>query len=167
MKKRVILSGVFAAVLALAAFTTAFAVPPVHKIVHFEGALDLVDCEDFMVLPEYVTDARITTFFDRDGNPSRLHVQVPMEFTLTNTVTGESLSDKHHYLRIFDIKEGTHTFVGLLWSVTIPGKGIVVLDAGRFIVDAYTPGVVGEILWQAGRHDGLIEGNVGLCEAFR
>jgi hypothetical protein len=167
MKTRVILSTLSAAILALMAFTPALALPPVHEIVHFEGALDPVDCGDFVLLPEYVTDAKITTFFDQDGNPSTLHVQVPIEFTLTNTATGEILSDKHHYLRIFDFKEGTHTFVGMLWSVTIPGKGVVVLDAGRFIVDAFTVGEgYGNILWQAGPHDGFNE-DFGVCEAFQ
>jgi hypothetical protein len=166
MKMRVMLSTLLATILALMVFTPALALPPVHEIVHFEGAYDPIDCGDFVVLAEYVTDARISTFFDQDGNPATLHVQVPIEFTITNTATGETLSDKHHYLRIFDLAEGTHTFVGLLWSIAVPGKGVVVLDAGRFIADAYTVPNVGEILWRAGPHDALDKGNLALCDAF-
>jgi hypothetical protein len=160
------LSAVLAIMLLSVAVAPVLAVPPVHTIVHFEGAYDPIDCGDFIVLAEYVTDARISTFFDRDGIPATLHVQVPIEFTITNTATGESVSEKHHYLRIFDFETGTHTFVGLLASIAVPGKGVVVLDAGRFIADAYTVPSVGEILWRAGPHDILDKGNVALCDAF-
>ena len=168
MKKRAILAAVLAATLGLVASIPAFAVPPVHGTGHFEGAWDPIDCGDFFVLAEYVVDVRVTTFFDQVGNPIRAQVHVPLTWTLSNSKDDRVLTHTNTYMRISDLEEGLHTYVGVLWHLTIPGRGVVILDAGRIIVDFYPPPVYpgAEVLWQAGPHEMLNGGYTTLCQAF-
>lgn len=168
MKTRVILSGVLAAILVLVAFTTAFAVPPVHETKRYVGSWAPIDCTGFQVVAAYTVDVRSTTFFDKDGNPIRAQVHVPLTWTLTNSKDDRVLTHTNNYMRISNLKEGLHTYVGVLWHLTIPGRGVVILDAGRLIVDFYPPPVQpgSEVLWQAGPHEMINGDYTVLCRAF-
>ncbi len=168
MKQRVILSAVLATMVGLAAFTPAFAVPPVHGTGHFEGAWDPIDCGDFYLLAEYMVDVRVTTFFDQDGNPTRALFHVPLNWTLSNSKDDRVLTHTNSYMRISDFEEGLHTYVGVNWHITIPGRGVVILDAGRIIVDFYPPPIYpgAEVLWQAGPHEMINGDYTTLCQVF-
>jgi hypothetical protein len=48
-------------------------VPPSVETFHFEDAFD-IDCGAFVLHEEVVTDIRVTTFFDKAGNPDHLIV---------------------------------------------------------------------------------------------
>jgi hypothetical protein len=153
--------------LALVAFTPALAVPPVHGSVHFEGAWDPIDCGDFFVHASYTVDVRVTTYLDTEGIPIRAHVHVPLTWTLSNSKDDRVLTHTNTYNRISDLKEGVDTYVGVLWHLTIPGRGVVVLDAGRLIVNIPPPLPPGsEVLWQAGPHEMINGGYQVLCRVF-
>jgi hypothetical protein len=151
MKKRLVTIWVMVAMLVLVPYSTAFADKPVVEPFQLEIA-DQIDCGDFIVVQNAVVDATFTTFFDNHGNPVRLQVHVHYDGTLTNPESGASLLDRNTYMRIYDYEDDTHTFVGVIYKITIPGQGIVVQDMGRIVWTAFpgTPGAT--VIWQAGPH---------------
>ncbi len=127
-------SSLTAALLALTLVLAApvAAMPPervVFNDIHIEQ-VDSTSC-DFPFLEVFDGRVTITTYFDEEGNPTRLKFHLPFHGTLTNEATGESVSADQVIQATDDLDEGTQSFVGLRFRVAFSGLGVVLLDAGK------------------------------------
>jgi hypothetical protein len=109
---------------------------PIENSEVIEGACD------FPVLAEFTGQGRFLVFFDREGNPIRAQVHTRHAGTVTNLETGLTLRDPVHRTTFYDFVKRTMTVVGLEFGITVPGKGVVVLEAGKAVFDLDT----GEVL---------------------
>ena len=121
------------------------------------------NCGDFHIVADGTGRVRITTFFDRDGNPIRVAFHGRYKGTLTNSVTGASLLDAPSVANItFDLINGTQTNIGAFFTVTLPGQGTILIEAGRIVFDGSGPPI-----FIAGPHLPPDEQISALCEALR
>ena len=128
------------------------AAPPLHETFTSEGSFSFAGpCPTGVTLVETFTEeVRVTTFFDNEGNPVRAQTTINFVGVITNPETGESVEDASHHTVIEDLEEGTVTQVGLVFSATVPGVGVVFHDVGRVVFDAE-----GNVDFEAGPHDVL------------
>ncbi len=140
------------ALLAALPLLSAGAAPPLVEIFTDEGSFAFAgSCPNGVILKETFTqDVRVTTFFDKAGNPVRVQTKVNFVGVVTNPETGESVRDAAHHTIFLDLIDGTETVVGLVFSVTVPGVGVVFHDVGRVVFDAE-----GTPIFEAGPHDVL------------
>jgi hypothetical protein len=79
-----------------------------------------------------------------------------------NSVTGEGFVETNSGNNLVDLPSGNEiTSVGLSYHVTVPGEGVVLLQAGRLVFDE-----AGEVVFEAGPHQ--VRGGEfdKLCEAL-
>ena len=116
----------------------AAAAPPVIQTFHDEGSFVFAGpCPNGVTLVgTFTEDVRVTTFFDKEGNPVRELIKVDYVGVVTNPETGESVENPSHTTIIVDLVEGTETQVGLIFKATVPGEGVVFHDVGRVFFDA-------------------------------
>jgi len=151
-----------AALCALALAAPAGAAVPekaVFEDIHIEQ-VDSTSC-DFPFLEEFDGRVTITTFFDDEGNPTRVAFHLPFHGTLTNEATGESVSADQVLNETDDLEKGTQSFTGLRFRVAFPGLGVVLLDAGKIVFDRD-----GNVVFEAGRHQVFNEDFAEFCAAF-
>ena len=149
------------ALFTLAPVTTAFAAPPEILRFHDEGSFVAADCGDFLVLEDFIQDITVTTFFNREGNPIRAKIHINFDGILTHSVTGTTLRDPGHWTVFQDLQTGTEAVVGMVFAITVPGKGIAVLDAGKIVFDT-----AGNVIFEGGPHQFFDEGSALICAAF-
>ena len=144
------LAAVALALLALPAAGSA--APPVVEAFHDEGSGAFAGpCPNGVTLVfTFAEDVRVTTFFDAAGTPVRAQIAVNHVGVVTNPETGERVADPSHQTIIVDLVEGTVAQVGLVFSATVPGVGVVFHDVGRVVFDA-----AGNLTFEAGPHDVL------------
>ncbi len=114
-------------------------------------------------LVERIQGKRIDTlFYDESGQAVRLQRHVILQATLTNPDTNTTVtSGRQATTGIRDLTTGELTVHGLRFITTVPGMGVVLLDAGTFVMDA-----AGNIVWEAGKHQ-LLHGDVDrFCAAM-
>ena len=128
------------------------AAPPVVETFHDEGSSAFAGpCPNGVTLVgTFTEDVRVTTFFDKAGTPVRAQITVNFVGVVTNPETGESVENPSHQTIIVDLVEGTEAQVGLIFSATVPGEGVVFHDVGRVVFDA-----AGDLIFEAGPHDVL------------
>ncbi len=139
--------------------STAFAAPPDFSTFHNEGSFT-IDCGSFTINEDYFQDGRVTDFFDKAGNPINELVKVDENRILTNLATGFTVKAPGHFSFTIDLQAGVIQQVGLVDRITIPGRGVVVLDAGKLIVDAD-----GNVTF-VGPHQGFTGGDDVFCAAL-
>jgi hypothetical protein len=123
----------------------------------------MANCGDFKIIVNGVGTIRLTTFFDRNGNPIRVALHGVYNGTMTNSVTGFSLADAPSVANItYDLVDGTQTNVGAFFTVTGPGHGAILIEAGRIVFDGNGPPV-----FIAGPHLPPNETIGTLCDALR
>lgn len=154
----------YLALIALVLPLSLSAVEPVSE--RFEFAYEsepMAGCGDFVILADGAGTTHVTTFFDRDGAPKRVTVHGNYTGLMTNSVTGKTLVDAPSVAFItIDVQAGTQTNVGTYWSVTVPGVGVILLEAGRLVFDGAGPPV-----FIAGPHLPPPEAIATLCRALR
>jgi hypothetical protein len=145
------------AIVVVALFTLPLAVsaaPPLIETFTNEGSFSFqgpcANAPDVTLVESFTEKVRVTTFFDRDGTPVRVQIKVDYVGVVTNPVTGASVEDNAHQTLIQDLVEGTETYVGLGFSATVPGVGVVFHDVGRVVFDTE-----GNPSFEAGPHDVL------------
>jgi hypothetical protein len=129
------LSSVAAAVLAAGAFAqTAAAVEPIREDVSFTGTAVLADVCAFRVNVEFTVTGTQTTFFDQNGNITRIQIRnVEQDVFSANGKTHVGLPFTFNIQVLFDPDSGevTHVFAsGVASRVPLPG-GDFFLTAGR------------------------------------
>jgi hypothetical protein len=170
--KRIIMLSTLAATMALmlALAGSASAAEPETETFHEEGTDVVANCGGFKVLTDFEEDVQITTFFDSAGNPDYARVQEHFQDFFYNSKTGEGFTETDTLTAVFDLssknkisdKEIT-SIRGLAFHVTVPGEGVVLLDAGKLLYDAK-----GHLVFEAGHHQilGSNSDTEKLCEAL-
>jgi hypothetical protein len=134
---------------------TARATPPQIEAFSDAGSFEIGPCPSGVTLTEtYTEDITAITFFDRTGNAIRLQVHFDYMGVVTNPSNGISVKDPGHGARFIDLVAGTRTLVGLYYSTTVPGGGVLFHDVGRLV-----RGPDGSLTFEAGPHDVLAAGS--------
>jgi len=138
MRRMALLLGIAAAALSLVA--TAGAVPPTTETFHFEDAFD-IDCGTFTLHEEFVTDIRVTTYYDNAGNPDRLIAHERFRGFI-ETPDGTLEADPGNIINFVDFagtpgdeSDDTVRVAGMIFAITVPGHGIVAHDTGLIIFE--------------------------------
>src|SRR4051794_33355564 len=98
------------------------------------------NCGSFNVMAQYQGSVSITTFFDSNGFPVRLQFHGQARGVIFNSVTGFTVKDAPSIRNSFvDLVMGTEANVGVDFHVTVPGAGVVILQAGRVVFNAGGP----------------------------
>jgi hypothetical protein len=149
-------------VLMLALAGTASAAKPEVRTFQVKGTEVVADCGEFQVLTDFVFDIHAIVFFDDEGNEdfARSHVQIHDFYY--NSETGEGFAETEASNPVVDLPgEEEITSVGLRYHVTVPGEGLVLVDAGRLEFDEN-----GEVVFAAGPHQVEEEDFDKLCDAL-
>jgi hypothetical protein len=102
----------------------------------------MANCGAFLIIANGAGSIRLTTYFNREGDPVRSTFQGRYKGTMTNSVTGYSIADDPSVANIFfDLVQGTQTNIGAFFTVTVPGTGAVLIEAGRLVFDGGGPPV--------------------------
>jgi hypothetical protein len=122
----------------------------------------IAECGEFEVLTDFVVDGQSTIFFDSAGNPDYARVHLRFVDFYYNSETGEGFSEHEHSNTLLDLPSGEEvTSSGVSYRVTVPGEGVVLLEAGRLEFNE-----AGEIVFVAGPHQVLSQDTDKLCEAL-
>jgi hypothetical protein len=154
------LAAIMAVMLALAG--PASAAKPEVVTFREEGTEFIADCGDFDVLTDFVFDIRALVFFDEEGNEDFARAHVQIQDFYYNSETGEGFTETEASNNVTDLSSGEEvTSVGLRYHVTVPGEGLVLVDAGRLEFDEN-----GEVVFAAGPHQVEEEDFDKLCAAL-
>jgi hypothetical protein len=141
---------------------SASAAKPEVRTKHFEDTEFIADCGDFDVLTDYVLDVRELVFLDSAGNEDFARVHLTFHDFFYNSVTGEGFAETNTGNNVVDLPSGAEvTSMGLSYHVTVPGEGLVLLQAGRLEFDE-----AGNVVFVAGPHQVLEEDFDKLCAAL-
>jgi hypothetical protein len=130
--RRLSVATLVACALAVTVAGPAFAAKPETAIFEFQDSFDL-DCGATLVHEEATVTVRQTLWFDADGNPVRALEHITYDGVLTGPGGIGSLADRAHFTNDIDIAPGdvlTVRQVGLLYSIQVPGLGLVAHDVG-------------------------------------
>jgi hypothetical protein len=143
--------------------TSAFAeTPEITRTLFVDDSGVFANCGSFNILANYSGSLQTTVFFNQDGIPIRATVHGRARGTLTNSVTGYSLSDAPSVLnRTVDLLKETQTDVGTTFNITVPGVGAVLIEAGRIVFQGNNPPA-----FLAGPHRPPSEQVAILCQAM-
>jgi hypothetical protein len=95
-----------------------------------------VSCPGFAVIGEFDVTREITTFYDEDGTPVMRIIRGYYTGTLTNAVTGYSLTGGGVRIFHFDLVTGEEFSTGSNFFNKLPEGGVSIPGAGRFLFDA-------------------------------
>lgn len=166
MSRRLLLTISLPALLAVAlAFAApAVAVPPTTEVVTIENFtfVDTALC-GFPVTFTENGSFKVTTFYDNEGNPVRsILTNFNERYTSSATANGKTLVTNYPLVIITSFEDGTRLELGLRNAYTVPGGGVVLLDAGCVVIDLVT----GEAVFEAGQHQ-FLEGDAdAFCGFF-
>jgi hypothetical protein len=153
-------------VLLLFAFAApAHAVPPTTEVTVFlPGDVTSVNTElcGFPITFDENGSFKVKTFYDAEGNPVRtILTNFKDRYTATATTNGKTLSTNYP-LAVIEYGEDLRLELGLRNAYRVPGTGVVLLDAGRVVIDLAT----GDVLFEAGQHQ-FLEGDAdAFCNYF-
>jgi hypothetical protein len=165
--KRIIMLTTLAATMAfmLALAGTASAIAPTTETL--EPVTDdvfLIDCGDFDIRDDYVQEGTATNFYDRNGELVRIRYHFTYVDRFYNSETGkEYTATTANTIDFEDLQSGQLDAMGLEYQLTIPGVGLVVLDAGKLIYDAEE-----NLIFESGQHQilGSNPDTEKFCEAL-
>jgi hypothetical protein len=152
-------------VLPLAFAGPALAVPPTNEVTTIVDSVtvDSDICADFGFDVTFVENGtfKTRTFYDREGNTVK-SVLSNFDVRYTSTATANEKTLSTNYPLVFITYTDADIRVGLRNAYHVPGEGVVLLDAGRLILDPATS----EVTFEAGQHE-LVEGSVeAFCNYF-
>ncbi len=132
--------------------------------------LDLTSTDDLCGFPiTHVENGtgKITTFFDPDGDPTKAIGTGMGRFTITASANGKTLVSNEPTVLKFDFETNTLSQLGLVAAFRVPGRGTILLAAGRLVVVATgAPPTPADVIAIAGPHQ-PIEGDVeAYCDYF-
>ena len=110
-----------------------------------------------------MVDGQSTIFFDSAGNPDYARVHLRFVDFFYNSERGEGFTEHEHSNTLIDLPSGDEvTSSGVSYRVTVPGEGVVLLQAGTIKFDQ-----AGNPTFVAGPHQVFPESDTQkLCEAF-
>jgi len=107
-----------------------------------------IDCGSVVLTSFSEITGMTTTYFDAAGTPIRFRFQETVGQTITNPLTGATISFTQSWVEQDDLITGTRTISGRIITGSSTGSGIILQDAGRVIYDAR-----GNLLSLNGRHE--------------
>lgn len=122
-----------------------FAAQPVTTTIQ-QQFNNVFDCGTFQVLNSFTLTITRRTFFDEAGNLLRREAHGTGLGTISNLATGVSYADRATFNRLFDFQGGTVQEAGIQAHINVPGRGVVILEAGKYVFDLAT----GDILFKTG-----------------
>lgn len=125
--------------------------PPTHVEVSFSGAVtDSGEACGDPLAWEFVGEARVSRFFDSEGNLARIQVHAQESGSVTNLATGEvvQLPRTAFIERVLFVEDGSIIIEDNGLSVRITGPDDFLLDVGRFVVRLNPD----ELLQSSGQH---------------
>jgi hypothetical protein len=153
---------------AFVATSAAAAVPSSAVVTVDDSFVNSFDCP--FPLDEAISGAyRDTVYFDDQGNPTKeiltAQYRGPLTVTWTNPTSGTTLSSHEAAPLIIHYNpDGSFAFlqnVGLLFHVSVPGQGTVLLDVGRVVVVRHQG-----VTFEAGQHQELDGDTAAFCAAL-
>ena len=163
MRKWFLALALIAVPLALSA--TALAAPPTTEVTVVVDSVTVDEdiCADFGFDVTFVENGtfKTRTYYDSEGNEVKtILTNSSVRFTSTASANGKTLLT--NYPLVFITRGDGDIRVGLRNAYHVPGAGVVLLDAGRLILDIDT----GEVVFEAGQHE-LLNGSVdAFCGYF-
>ena len=134
----------------------------VHISGSFSGDDSIADCGTFEVRDEFTLNFSGTEHYDQQGNLVRVVEHIFGVDRLYNSVTGKSLKPaSFNQGEIVHPIEGQVAVNGVIFRITVPGAGVVLLDVGRFVFT-----FDGDLVFIAGQHQFLAGDFAGLCAAL-
>jgi hypothetical protein len=161
------------AIISFGSVSIALAVPSQRITVDPEPEVPfaVADCVWFEAMATSTFNGHFILHFDKDGNLIRVnqHLNFRDSIYFNSVIPTVSIpggpGENINQVFYIDPDTGstvTFTVISLTFKATIPGHGVIVHEAGRFVIDA----VAGEVLFQAGPAD-IDEGDTAaLCEAL-
>lgn len=116
----------------------ALAVPPDRIEIPFNPTYEVADCGTFKVMNHEESTLRLTFFYDTEGTLVRVNQYWSGTDTLTNSVTGKSISSDFTNHAVIDETDFSVHQGGTFWKVIAPREGPVFFEAGRFAIVDYT-----------------------------
>jgi hypothetical protein len=106
---------------------------------------------------------KLTTFYDDVGDPVKsVATNHRVRYTVSATAHGRTLTTNAPAVVIESFEEDTELVLGLHNAYHVPHHGVVLLDAGRILIDRQT----GEAVFTAGPHE-LFAGDAdAFCDFF-
>ncbi len=128
-----------AAFLVVALALPAFAAGPTRFNLDFSsGPTDIGSCGSFDVLDSRSVTGAQLVWFDASGQPIQAVTHLQAQVTLTNSVTGKSLSGFTNVDQNVDLLAGTEFQHGLAVSVNLPQRGKLYIEAGTIGINFVT-----------------------------
>jgi hypothetical protein len=152
---RDLLKGLIMTSIALAvigATTPAYAKAPVKEVFVDQGIFTLPDipCGSFTLTEVMDSETvKVTTYFDKAGDPDKVATRANFFGTITNSATGETFRDHASFTETLDIPAGTTTVNGVSYHYVDDGQGEVYAEIGHKISVTAT----GEVTFQGGQAD--------------
>ena len=148
-----------ASVLALGIVSVGLAAQPDHftDSVDYHGSSPCTGFDD-----NYVghLDIQGMTTFDKAGNPVRDVVQIKgWETNSRSDDPAISITGKRNFTLIFDYASGTERDLGMVFSQTAPGQGVLFHDVGNISFH-------GSDVTIHGPHDIFVQGDIAFCNAL-
>lgn len=133
MKRQTLLVMLLALILVFTVFSPALAKKPSIERYEFPNSFP-IDCDDFTALFEEDVKLTIKTFYDKNGVATHQKEHWNIIGTVTNSETGTVLRNHAAFNITFDLPDdGSRSESGIYWHLSMPGKGVVVIYAGRLI----------------------------------
>ena len=92
-----------------------------------------IDCGSVVLTSFSEITGMTTTYFDAAGTAIRFRFQETVDQTVTNPVTGASISFTQSWVEQDDLVAGTRTISGRIMTGANTGKGVILQDAGRVL----------------------------------
>ena len=155
MKRIVMLSTLAAAMAVMLALAgSASAYPPTTETLDPVTGDDVlvencvVEGETFDIRDDFVQQGTMTTFYDSNGDDVRYRFHFRYVDRFYNSETGkEYTATTANTIDFVDAQSGQLDAMGLEYHLTVPGVGVVILDAGKLIETAD-----GEVVFESGKH---------------
>jgi hypothetical protein len=118
----------------LVASSSASAMAPTTTVESFHRSIpSFLSCPGFAIHGEFDITRRTTTFYDDAGTPVRIVRHIDSTGTLSNPLTGKTLTDAGNFIVTVDLDAGTTAYAGQLRVDTAPGEGVVFQVVGRVV----------------------------------
>lgn len=164
-RRSTVLAPLLGVMASLALAVPAAAQPPVTQTVTDRGTFVIPDCPGgYDVVLTWNNTIRMTTFYDAAGEVVRVVSHVDGSGTISNSVTGYTLEGSSPTIETTwmrpqnpGLDSGDTVKVGLYLKNTVPGKGIVLLDAGRVVFDA-----AGNATWWSAQTEPRVTGGASV-----
>lgn len=126
---------------------------------------DLGECDGFSMRAEDHVKATIEFFYNKEGSVDRVHFHFMSDGIVYNSEEpSKTLPSSWNENAVTDADFEVWHQSGLYFKVKLPKGGVVLMDAGRFIVDLSSGEPI--FTWNGGNHQLLEEDFDDICEAL-